>query len=174
MLKSAVKGASFPRFLTFNLSQFLAEFAVPLPAAPHDWETGIVGTAFHVTEPKASQWICFNTPPSARANVKLTLLIPSGPGWVGCPGGPGSPGWPGIPGSPSIPWGPRGPYKENQNCQQCAKVFTEITVTGKHLPLWDKSVFIQEVLQRNNVPKALFPPSDQKDWLKSIMNPTLR
>lgn len=178
MLKAAVKGASFSRFLTFNLSQFLAEFAVPPAAAPRDWESGSVGTAFHShgTKGKFPFISCGSGPIltslSATANVKLTLLIPSGPGWVGCPGGPGSPGWPGIPGSPSIPWGPRGPYKENQECQQCAKVFIEIIVTGKLLALWDKSVFLWKDLQTNNIPKELFPPSDQKYWLKLIMNPT--
>lgn len=46
--KPIVKGVSFLRFLTFNLPQFLAELALPLPAVPHDWKTGTVGTEFHV------------------------------------------------------------------------------------------------------------------------------
>lgn len=114
--KPTVKGVSFLRFLTFNLPQFLAELALPLPAVPHDWETGTVGTEFHVhwSKEKLVVFVSCGSGPtlrslSTKASVKLTLLSPSGPGWVGCPGGPGSPGWPGIPGSPSIPWGPRGP-----------------------------------------------------------------
>lgn len=114
-LKPMVKVTFFLMFLMLNLSQFLAELALPLAAVPHGWRRRTMGTVFHVPQSKekinVASWrsSLTLTSLSAKASVKLTLLSPSGPVWVGCPGGPGSPGWPGIPGSPSIPWGPRGP-----------------------------------------------------------------
>lgn len=107
MLKPIVKGVSFPRFLTLNLPQFLAELALPLAAVHHNWETELWAQYSTFTEAKLLFISCGSGPTlsslSTKASVKPTLLSPSGPGWVGCPGGPGSPGWPGIPGSPSIP-----------------------------------------------------------------------